>query len=79
MKKRASFIVVGLLSLLFFKGYPQQGDFPTLKGPYLGQKPPGMTPEIFAPGVISTGYHEVGGPAFTPDLSEIYFHRSELV
>jgi len=29
-------------------------NFPILKGPYLGQKAPGMTPEIFAPGVIST-------------------------
>jgi len=24
-----------------------------LTGPYLGQKPPGMTPEIFAPGIVS--------------------------
>ena len=29
-------------------------EWPVLKGPYLGQKPPGMTPEIFAPGIIST-------------------------
>ena len=28
-------------------------DFSILKGPYLGQKPPGMTPEIFAPEVVS--------------------------
>jgi len=28
--------------------------FPVLKGPYLGQNPPGMTPEVFAPGIIST-------------------------
>ena len=27
---------------------------PVLKGPYLGQKQPGMTPEVFAPGIIST-------------------------
>jgi hypothetical protein len=25
-----------------------QKDFPKLSGPYLGQKPPGMTPKIFA-------------------------------
>jgi hypothetical protein len=30
--------------------------FPILKGPYLGQKPPGMIPEIFAPGFISTEF-----------------------
>ena len=55
----------------------QQNDFPKLRGPYLGQKPPGMTPELFAPHVISTGYHEDGGPAFTPDLSEIYFRIAQ--
>jgi hypothetical protein len=32
----------------------QKTDFPVLKGPSLGQKPPGSTPEIFVPGVIST-------------------------
>lgn len=31
-----------------------QEDFPILKGPYLGQKPPGETPELFAPGIVST-------------------------
>ena len=32
----------------------QPGDWPVLRGPYLGQKPPGATPEVFAPGIIST-------------------------
>ncbi len=31
----------------------QQTDFPKLTGPYLGQKPPGIVPEIFAPGIVS--------------------------
>jgi len=43
-----------LLFTFFFNGCAQQGDFPVLKGPYLGQEPPGMTPEIFAPGIVST-------------------------
>jgi Tol biopolymer transport system component len=47
-------------------------DFPVLKGPYLGQKPPGMTPEIFAPGIVSTGFHEMFS-YFTPDAKEFYF------
>jgi hypothetical protein len=38
-----------------------------LKGNYLGQKPPGMHPELFAPGVISTKYYEHSAPAFSPD------------
>lgn len=45
-----------------------------LKGPYLGQKPPGMTPEIFAPGIVSTG-KEHSAAMFTPDGNEIWFGR----
>jgi len=45
-------ISVGVLVTTVFasNSLAQQGDFPILKGPYLGQKAPGMTPEIFAPG-----------------------------
>lgn len=50
----------------------EKSDFPVLSGPYLGQKPPGMTPEIFAPGIISTGYSERIA-AFTPDGKEFYY------
>ena len=46
--------------------------FAKLSGPYLGQKPPGMTPEIFAPGIISTGYWEAKA-VFSPDGKELYF------
>jgi len=52
----------------------RQPEFPKLPGPYLGQKPPGMTPEIFAPGIISTNSDEYG-IAFTPDGNEFYFTR----
>lgn len=38
-----------------------------VKGKYFGQKPPGMTPELFAPGIISTKYYEHSSPAFSPD------------
>jgi len=46
-------------------------------GPYLGQEPPGDSPVLFAPGIISTGYHEDGGPAFTLDWTEIYFRIAQ--
>ncbi len=52
----------------------QQTDFPNLTGPYLGQKPPGMIPEIFAPGIISTVSHEFSC-CFSPDGNEFYFTR----
>ncbi len=47
-------------------------DNAVLKHPYLGQKPPGTTPEIFAPGIVSTGLDELNS-VFSPDGSEFYF------
>lgn len=52
-----------------------QTDFPVLKGPYPGQKTPGMTPEIFAPGIISTDQFEFGG-TFSHDGTEYYFTQN---
>ncbi len=34
-------------------------EFPELRGEYLGQKPPSNTPELFAPGIVSTGANEM--------------------
>ena len=47
-------------------------DMPELRGPYLGQEPPGLEPQIFAPGVVSTGL-ATRDLAMTPDGDEIYF------
>ena len=41
---------------------------------YLGQNPPGLTPELFAPDIIRTEFRE-GAYAFTPDLKEFYLRR----
>lgn len=49
-------------------------DFPVCKCPYLGQKPPGENPVVFAPGIISTEMEEFGC-TFTPDGTEFYFTR----
>jgi hypothetical protein len=51
-----------------------QDKFPVLEGPYIGQKPPGLIPEAFAPGIISTKGWEYSG-AFTSDMKEFYFIR----
>ncbi len=48
------------------------GAFPELRGPYLGQKLPGMEPEVFAPGIVSTGL-ATRDVALTPDGEELYF------
>ena len=51
-------------------------DSQEISGPYLGQDPPGMTPEIFAPGIISTGLSEIKA-IFSPDGREIYYQLWE--
>jgi hypothetical protein len=47
-------------------------DFSRLAGPYLGQTPPGTTPQVFAPNVVSTSDRELNS-VFTPDGREFYF------
>jgi len=73
--KRICTLIVLLFSILLInnKSYSQD-DFPVLEGPYLGQKPPGLIPEIFAPDIIKTDFREAAA-AFTPDLKEFYFRR----
>jgi len=56
-------------------GYSQNNEFPVLKGPYLGQKPPGMTPELFAPGIVSVNKFSEFVCMFTPGGEECIFDR----
>jgi Tol biopolymer transport system component len=49
----------------------QQSNFPKLTGPYLGQKPPGMTPEVFTSEVITKATHSVA--VFSPDGCEVFY------
>lgn len=55
------------IALLSFIVQDASGQTKAIKGDYLGQKPPGMKPELFAPGIISTRYYEHSSPAFSPD------------
>jgi ankyrin repeat protein/Tol biopolymer transport system component len=50
--------------------------FPVLKGDYLGQREPGLKPEIFVPGAVSTKKRELNS-VFTPDGKEFYFTVQE--
>jgi hypothetical protein len=53
--------------------HDQSGDSDSaLTGPYLGQTPPGLEPELFAPGLVATGLH-TRDLAMTPGGDEIYF------
>ena len=69
--------LVGILSLHGCntkKEETKDSDTPTIEKPYLGQKPPGMVPIPFAPGLVSTEIYEYDG-AFTPDMKAFYFIR----
>lgn len=68
----AAVLTTGLLPALA----EQEPSFVPSRGAYLGQAPPGLTPEIFAPGVISTEAPEFQ-PAFSPDGKRIYFSRMD--
>jgi len=46
----------------------------SFEGIYLGQKPPGLTPIPFAPGLVSTEIYEYDG-AFSKDMRAFYFIR----
>ena len=43
-----------------------------LRGPCLGQDPPGAAPVVFAPGIVSTGGQELS-ITFSPDGKELFF------
>lgn len=48
-------------------------DFPVLSGPYLGQEPPGMTPELFASGLLVPRDGDAINSVFSPDGEEFYY------
>ncbi|NQX82304.1 MAG: PD40 domain-containing protein [Flavobacteriaceae bacterium] len=79
MKKR-NFILLTLVLALFLnacttkKGKSKDGYFMAMENRYLGQKRPGLIPELFAPSIINTDFREAEA-AFTPDLKEFYFRR----
>ena len=77
--KKAYFIAILALALFLNacntkKQDSKDSDSPTTEGAYLGQKPPGLTPIAFAPGLVSTEIYEYDG-AFTPDMKAFYFIR----
>lgn len=74
MKNVYASVALLLSVLMISSGSHAQDDFPVLEGPYLGQKPPGLTLEPFAPGIVNT---EEWGDAvgFSLDMNEIYVNR----
>jgi hypothetical protein len=74
MKNGNFSICLILIAVILLFGCSEGDDvvFPKLQGPYLGQKPPGMTPELFAPGLLSAGGDEAD-ITFTPDAMEMCY------
>ncbi len=50
---------------------------PRVQGEYLGLPKPGLQPEIFAPGIVSTDERHEFGCTLSPDGREFYFSRIE--
>jgi hypothetical protein len=70
MKSQKTRTVLWLILLLVVPGLAAD-----LKGPYLGQKPPGQVPEILAPGVISVEDSKEHCLSLSPKGDELFFTR----
>lgn len=53
-----------------------QNRFPELSGSYLGQTPPGESAKVFAPKIVSNGFHELG-LAISPNGKEMFYIMSD--
>jgi len=51
------------------------GENTGLQGPYLGQRPPGLKPELFAPGIVSVFGSNENTVTLSPDGRELYFGK----
>jgi len=76
MKNKTGLLLL-ILGIITNYGFAQENkesdfNFPDIEGPYMGQKPPGMVAEPFAPGIISKGGWEIEG-VFAPGMKEFYF------
>jgi Tol biopolymer transport system component len=66
-------LLVALSIFLIYDDLQAVEGFPVLKGPYLGQKTPGITPEIFAPGILNNKKMGAFCSVFSADGNEFYF------
>ena len=76
--KKVYLILIFVLSLLLNgcntkKQNSIVSDLSTVQSPYFGQKPPGIIPELFAPGIVSINGRYEHGISFSPNLEEVYF------
>jgi len=80
MKKHVSYsIYFFLLLATSCKTFSATEVFPDLRGQWFGQKEPGLTPEIFAPDLISVEGRYEFAVSFSPDLKEMYFTVLDVI
>lgn len=82
MERKKSVVSILFLSIclfvsphVIFSQTQEKNNFPALRGSYLGQKPPGKAPQVFAPGIISTDANE-GCSCFSKDGQFFMFARA---
>lgn len=74
----SKYLTLTLFAILVCLAAPQvsaDNAWPELKGPYLGQKPPGNTPVLFAPDLVSTKDGFELNAVFSPDQKIFMFSR----
>ena len=79
--KNAYFILILVFALLINgcgtkKQRSKDRDSLIIESPYLGQDLPGLIPELFAPGIVSTQEHLETVVTFLPNMMELSFTRS---
>jgi len=74
-KKILMMALAALISIASTYAPRSRNGTQVLKGPYLGQKRPGMKPELFPPVPLraNEAWFWHGSPCFSPGLEEIYF------
>jgi len=78
MKAKIVFLII-LFIPSFIRGYAQNEntkiELSKLKGPYLGQTPPGNKPEIFAPGIICFSDQSEFSETFSSDGKTFFYTK----
>ncbi|MFY0630933.1 MAG: PD40 domain-containing protein [Flavobacteriaceae bacterium] len=74
MKTNRIFTLIVICIIALVACNTKNKEAQTIDKPYLGQKPPGLTPIPFAPGLVSTEIYEYDG-AFASDMKAFYFIR----
>jgi hypothetical protein len=73
---RISFVCIWIPIVFVVAACVERDEYPVFKGPYLGQEPPGLTPQVFAPEILSKTQPDWAFDAtFAPGGNEFYFTR----